>query len=101
MHNPNNHNLSVHHTAVEQVSGEEGEGWEFHCSDCGFQLRYFPPAKAQAARLVMIRQGDVYARHISEIVGKMGTPDKHAEDRWLTADIRQTIKEIVRKLDTR
>ncbi len=93
-----NPNLSVHHTAVKQVTGKAGDGWEFHCNDCSFQMEYYPSEDAQEARLKVISLGDVYTRHLSEIVKLQAGPDMEPEAEWLTAEIRQTIKGLVRKI---
>lgn len=94
-----NPNQTIHHTAVKPITGAEGEGWEFLCSDCAFQMRYYLPECSEGARLEVISLGDVFARHLSKTASLVSGRDKFAEDGWLTPDIRQTIEKIVKKLD--
>ena len=94
-----NPNQTIHHTAVKNITGAEGQGWEFHCSDCTFQMRYYLPECSEGARLEVVSLGDIYARHLSEIACLVSGRDEFVEEAWLTPDIRQTIEGILKNLD--
>ena len=88
---------SIHHTGVTQITGAEGEGWEFHCNDCGFRMLYYLPECSQEAHLEVISLGDVFARHLSgDITYLESIRIELAEEEWLTPEIRQTIDKILK-----
>jgi len=94
-----NPNRTIHHTTVKQITGAAGEGWEFLCNECNYQLRYFLPECSQEAYLEVISLGDVNTRHLSATAGLMSGRGEFLEEDWLTPEIRQTIEAIVKKLD--
>lgn len=95
-----NPNRTIHHTTVQQILGAAGEGWEFHCDECNFLMRYYLPECSQAAQLEVISMGDVNARHLSAAASLMsGRGESIEEEAWLTPEIRQTIEAILKKLD--
>ena len=94
-----NPSFPVHHTIIRQLTGTDGEGWEFHCADCGFLTRYYLPGCTPDAQLEIISLGDASARHLSEVLSLGDSRDEFVEEEWLTPEIRQTIQRIVQKLD--
>lgn len=94
-----NPNRTIHHTAVTQITGAAGEGWEIYCNDCDYRMRYYSAGCAQETHLEVISLGDVNFRHLSESSLPLVGIDEFIDERWLTPEIRHTIEAIVKRLD--
>lgn len=95
-----NPNRTIHHTTVQQIDGAAGEGWEFHCNECNFRMRYYLLECSPETQLEVVSLGDANARHLSAAANLLsGRGEFIEEEDWLTPEIRQTIEAILKKLD--
>jgi hypothetical protein len=100
--------LSVHQTLKTRVFSLAGEGWEFTCPNCDYQVQYFVPGSARQAQLNIICLGDAQARHTSDCERNQNDPTQpvphtvveyFTEENWLNPGIRQQLSRIIEGLD--
>lgn len=95
-----NTDQTAHNTTALQITGAEGEGWEFQCEDCDFRMRYFVSDYSQEPCLEVFNMGDEEAQHLGDITS-LEKCNHLLWKEWLTPEIRETIDRIFKKYEER